>query len=79
MQLNNNIVNYIVSQKCPPHYFLNSYIKNKPTLIGWLVGLRFNGAFNKEWVISPNFYRPDAFSAFSALTLLVGWQEGHPA
>jgi len=52
MQLNNNIVNYIVSQKCPPHYFLNSYIKNKPTLIGWLVGLRFNGAFNKEWVIS---------------------------
>jgi len=26
------------------------------------------------------FYRPDALpGAFSALTLLVGWQEGHPA
>jgi len=28
---------------------------------------------------SLNFYRPDALLAFSALTLLVGQQEGHPA
>ena len=52
-----------VSQMCVDHYNFIAWTLQTGNQEGYLVG----------------FFRFCDGSAFSALTLLVGWQEGHPA